>query len=66
MRTPGGLAKDFDVKLDRVLYAIRSREIEPVAVCGGYRIYDELGAEQVRDALETIAGRGRAGTTSQS
>ena len=64
MRTPRVLAEQFGVKVDQVLYVIRSRAIEPATVVGGYRVFDSYGVELVRSALEKIADRRRGGSTS--
>jgi hypothetical protein len=47
--------------IHRAEYAIRTREIEPVALAGNARIFDEDSIERIADALRGIDARRKRG-----
>jgi hypothetical protein len=59
LRTPGVIAAQLGVPLNRVLYVLRTRGhlIRPVGRAGCLRLYDQGAVEAVRDELLTIGQR---------
>jgi len=55
--TPGVIARELGVPLHRVLYVLRSRDIEPVARAGTLRLYDNAAIARVRHELNAIDAR---------
>ena len=64
--TTGDIAKTLNAELHRVLYALRSRNIEPVGRIGNLRAYTEDAVGRVREALEQMDERRGAGAEAQS
>lgn len=50
-RTSGQIATELGVEVHRVTHAIKVRGIQPVHRARHYRLFDQQGVEQVRDAL---------------
>jgi hypothetical protein len=59
LRTPGVIAAELDVPLNRVLYVLRTRShrIRPIGRAGCLRLYDRAAVEAVRDALREMDRR---------
>lgn len=55
--TPGRIAEALAVPLERVLYVLRTRRIDPTARAGILRLYDSGAVGQVEAALREIDAR---------
>ena len=63
LATIGDIADRLRAPRHRVAYAIRSRDIKPVARIGGYRVFDSKAVSAVRSVLAGVAAGER--TTSR-
>ena len=63
LRTPGVIAAELGVPLDRVLYVLqkRSRDIRPIGRAGCLRIYDRAAVEAVRNELHEMGAANHLG-----
>ena len=57
LRTPGVIAAQLQAPLNRVLYALRSRNVRPIGRAGTIRLYDQAAVERVREALAEMDQR---------
>jgi len=58
LRTPGRIAAELGVPVSRVEYILRTRSyISPAARAGAVRVFDRKAVAQIRQELETMAGR---------
>ncbi len=59
LRTPGVIADELGVSLNRVLYVLqkRSHDIRPIGRAGVLRLYDRSAVEAIRNELEEIDRR---------
>jgi hypothetical protein len=57
LRTPGVIATELDAPLSRVLYVLRTRNINPIGRAGCLRLYDRPAVEAVRVALREMDQR---------
>jgi hypothetical protein len=58
LRTPGVIAQELGVPLDRVLYVLRTRaHIRPIGRAGILRLYSPGAVEAVREELRQMSRR---------
>jgi hypothetical protein len=57
LRTPGIIAAELGVPLNRVLYILRHRDIKPIGRAGVLRLYDRMAVETVREAIREMDER---------
>jgi hypothetical protein len=55
LRTIGQLAKELKVDQHQALYVIRTRDIQPVARAGAYRLFDSAAVKRIASELKQIA-----------
>jgi hypothetical protein len=59
--TTGDLAKRHGVDRDRIDYIVKTRRIEPAALAGHFRLFDEVAQSAIADELAAIRTKREGG-----